>query len=520
MEGAKQAPADPAARAGTRAALLASVFVVAASGLVYELVTGTLASYVLGDSVTQFSLIIGLYLSAMGLGSFLSQYIETRLLERFVEIELGVALAGGLSGPILFRVYTAQGAFRGALYPLVVLIGTLVGLEIPLLIRLLKFSLDLKELVARVLTLDYVGALVASLLFPTVLLPQLGMHQTSLFFGLLNAIVALAGTFLFPLDRATIFRLRIRCALVMVALGATFFVVTRVVERDEATYFGAPIVYARQSPYQRVVMTETPKTVRLFLNGNLQFSSDDEYRYHETLVHPAVAALGREPRTVLILGGGDGLAAREVLRYPGVERVDLIDLDASVTDAFKTLPIALKLNGGSLNDQRVHVKNEDAFRYLEESTDAFDLAIVDFPDPSNYAVGKLYTDAFYRLLRQRVGVRGVAVVQATSPQFARESFWSIVTTIEAAGFSAHAYHVYVPSFGEWGFVLAGAEGMTPPTSLHLIDASKLRYLEASTLPELFRFPKDLARVDAPVNRLNDQALVPTYVREWAVWGFK
>lgn len=521
-EGAERAEAEgPVAagppRRGARAALLASVFVIATSGLVYELITGTLASYVLGDSVAQFSLVIGLYLFAMGIGSYLSQYIEGRLLERFVEIELGIAVAGGLSAPLLFKVYTASGAFRFLLYGLVLLIGALVGLEIPLLIRLLKFSLDLKQLVARVLTLDYIGALVASLLFPSLLLPRLGIHQTSLFFGVLNAAVALGSTFLFPIERGALARLRAICVLVLAALGAAFALVSQFVERAEATYFGAPVVYAAQSPYQRVVLTQSPRTTRLFLNGNLQFSSDDEYRYHEVLVHPAVAALGRDPRRVIVLGGGDGLAARELLRYPSVEHVLLIDLDAAVTDAFRSLPIAARLNGGALADPRVVIRNEDAFKFLEGCTESYDLAIVDFPDPGNYAVGKLYTDAFYRLLRERLGVRGVAVVQATSPQYARESFWAITATIEAAGFTTAPLHVYVPSFGEWGFVLAGGEGLAPPGALR-IDAASLRFLDSEGLAELFRFPRDLGRVPAPVNRLNDQKLVSIYTREWAVWS--
>lgn len=498
-------------------ALLGSVVVIATSGLVYELITGTLASYVLGDSVTQFSLVIGLYLFAMGIGSYLSQYIENRLLERFVEIELAVALVGGLSAPMLFKVYTSSGAFRPLLYSLVLLIGTLVGLEIPLLIRLLKFSLDLKELVARVLTLDYIGALAASLLFPSLLLPKLGLQQTSLFFGLLNAVVALLSTFLFPLDRPIAARLRAECVVILVVLGGSMAFMGRIVERSEAIFFGAPIIYAEHSPYQRVVMTQTPRTTRLFLNGNLQFSSDDEYRYHEVLVHPAVAALGRDPKTAMVLGGGDGLAARELLKYPSVERILLIDLDAAVTDAFRTIPIATKLNEDALNNPRVEIRNEDAFRFLGETTETFDLAIVDFPDPSNYAVGKLFTDAFYHLLRQRLGFRGVAVVQATSPQFARESFWCIVATIEASGFTAAPFHVYVPSFGDWGFVLAGGEGMAPPSTLR-IDSKTLKYLEPGLLPELFRFARDIGRVEAPVNRLNDQKLVGIYSEEWSAWS--
>ncbi|AKT39574.1 polyamine aminopropyltransferase [Chondromyces crocatus] len=520
MDTSDDAPQGAAAgppRRAARAALLVSVFVIATSGLVYELITGTLASYVLGDSVAQFSFVIGLYLFAMGIGSYLSQYLESHLLERFVEIELGIAIAGGLSAPLLFKVYTAAGAFKVLLYGLVLLIGTLVGLEIPLLIRLLKFSLDLKQLVARVLTLDYIGALVASLLFPSLLLPRLGIHQTSLFFGVLNAAIAFGSTFLFPIARPSRIRLRALCLLTLVTLSGAFVFVSRFIERAEATYFGAPVVYAAQSPYQRVVLTQSPRTTRLFLNGNLQFSSDDEYRYHEVLVHPAVAALGRSPRRVLILGGGDGLAARELLRYPSVEHIVLVDLDATVTDAFRTLPIATRLNSGALTDRRITIRNEDAYKYLEGSTDVFDLAVVDFPDPGNYAVGKLYTDAFYLLLRERIGVRGLAVVQATSPQYARQSFWTVVTTMEAAGFTTAPLHVYVPSFGEWGFVLAGGEGLAAPGMLG-IDAGSLRYLDSAGLPELFRFPRDLGRVDAPINRLNDQKLVAIYTREWASWS--
>ncbi len=499
-------------------ALLASVFVIATSGLVYQLVGGTLASYVLGDSVAQFSLVIGLYLFAMGIGSYLSKFVEEDLLVRFVEIELGIALAGGLSAPLLFKVYTTFGAFRVALYLFVVLIGTLVGLEIPILIRLLKFSLDLKDLVARVLTFDYIGALVASVLFPALLLPKLGIHQTSLLFGALNAVVALIGTVLFPLPRAVAFRLRVSGFLVLAALSFVGLWLSDVVKASETHFFGAPILYVSQSPYQRVVITRSPRSTRLFLNGNLQFSSDDEYRYHEALVHPAIAALGREPRRVLVLGGGDGLAVRELLRYPTVERIDLVDLDQAVTDLFRDHALGRELNGGALGDKRVVVHNQDAFRWLDESKEpAYDLAVVDFPDPSNYSVGKLYTDAFYSLLRERIGVRGLAVVQATSPGYARKTYWTIVTTIEAGGFAARPYHAYVPSFGDWGFVLAGGPGLKDPESLRL-PADQLRFLDDEVLRDLFRFPKDLERVEAPVNRLNDQKLVAIYTSEWGEWS--
>jgi spermidine synthase len=499
-------------------ALMASVFVIATSGLVYQLIAGTLASYVLGDSVTQFSLVIGLYLSAMGLGSYLSKLVEGDLLVRFVEIELGLALAGGLSAPLLFQVYTSYGTFQLALYGLVVIVGTLVGLEIPLLLRLLTFSLSLKDLVARVLTVDYIGALVGSVLFPSVLLPRLGIHQTSLVFGALNAIVAITGTMLFPLPPGVAFRLRALGAVVLVALGFVGLWLGDLVAASEQHYFGSPIVHVSQSPYQRVVLTRSTHSTRLFLNGNLQFSSEDEYRYHEALVHPAVAALGHAPKRALVLGGGDGLAVRELLRYPELEHVDLVDLDPEMTRLFRDHELGRGLNGGSLTSPKVTVHNDDAFVWLDrDRSEAYELCIVDFPDPSSYAVGKLYTDAFYAMLRERVAMQGIVVVQATSPGYARRTFWTIVTTMESAGFATAPYHAYVPSFGDWGFVLAGRPGLTPPTKLAIAE-SELRFLGDATLPGLFTFPKDQARVDAPTSRLNDQKLVPIYTAEWGEWA--
>ncbi|MEM1029481.1 MAG: polyamine aminopropyltransferase [Myxococcota bacterium] len=499
--------------------LLASVVVIATSGLIYELLAGTIASYVLGDSVAQFSIVIGLYLFAMGVGSYLSKFLEDRLLERFVEIELAVALVGGASAPILFAVYTSLGAFRAALYLLVAIIGTLVGLEIPILIRLLKFRLELKELVARVLALDYVGALVASLMFPLLLVPKLGIHRTSLVFGILNALVALLATYSMPVSRAVRWRLRTQCAVVLGGLVFGVVVIDRGVARGETAYFGAPIVYSAQSPYQRIVLTQSPRTTRLFLNGNLQFSSDDEARYHEVLVHPAVGVLGREPRRVLVLGGGDGLAVRELLKYPSIERVLLVDLDPEVTHLFRTLPVATQLNRDALNDPRVEVRNEDAFTWIANSDEpAFDLAVVDFPDPSNYGLGKLYSLTFFRRLRERIGVQGAAVVQSTSPYFARQSFWTIATTMEEAGFAIAPMHCYVPSFGEWGFIVTGPPGRIRASASELrVGADKLRFLDSDLLVELRRFPRDMDRVDAPVNRLNDQPLVSIYTREWESW---
>jgi len=226
-------------------------------------------------------------------------------------------------------------------------------------------------------------------------------------------------------------------------------------------------------------------------------------------VHPALGAIPH-PRRVLVLGGGDGLAVREILKYPTVESVTLVDLDPAMTRLFSENPALARLNSGSLRDPRVHVTNADAFVWLENDTESFDFAIVDFPDPTNYSLGKLYTTAFYRLLGRHLSEHGAAAIQSTSPLFAKQSYWCIVRTVESAALHATPYHAYVPSFGEWGFVIASKEPYEPPASY----LSGLRFLDGSTAPDLFRFPKDMLAVDVEVNRLNNQVLVQYYDSEW------
>lgn len=490
--------------------LFLSVFVIATCGLVYELVAGALASYTLGDSITQFSLIIGIYLSSMGLGSWLSRFIERDLLERFIEIELMVGLFGGSSAALLFVAFPHLAGFHALLFFLVALTGTLVGLEIPLLIRLLEGEWELKEVVSRVLSLDYVGALVASLLFPTVLLPKLGLVRTGLVFGLLNVGVGLWGTWLFTGRPARRNRLRVVGAACLVILGSLMVSADRLVSWADTHLFTDEVILKAASPYQSLVLTRYRDDVRLFINANLQFSSTDEYRYHEALVHPAMA-LAPDAREVLVLGGGDGFAVREVLKVPGVERVTLVDLDPQMTHLFSTLPLLTRLNQDALTDPRVHVVNADAFKWIDHDTSFWDVVIIDFPDPNNHSLGKLYSTAFYRMVKRRLSSAGVIVVQASSPFFTPRSFWTVARTLEAEGFTTLPYHAYVPSFGEWGYVLAAARPLAPPRSLR-VDG--LRFLDAATLAGLFQFPPDLRRAEGDINRLDNQILVQIYEDEW------
>ena len=495
-------------------ALLASVFIVSACGLVYELAAGALASYLLGDSVLQFSTVIGSYLFAMGIGSYLSRFFERQLPAHFLRIELLVALVGGTLPALLFIAHAwLPGSFRFALYALVLLVGTLVGLEIPLVMRILRRNIALKDLVSQVLTFDYLGALAVSLAFPLLLVPQLGLIRTGLLFGLMNAAVAVWALWLFRHELRQLRSHGLACALTLLTLSAGMAGADHVTTWAEDRMYQDPVVFASSSPYQRIVMThgngEGRAGYRLFLNGNLQFAQRDEYRYHEALVHPAMAAHGAAKK-VAVLGGGDGMAVREILKYPGVQSITLVELDPAMTTLFSQQSALLQLNAGALQSSKVRIINADAFNWLETSDEMFDVMIVDFPDPTNFSIGKLYTNSFYSLLDRHLSASGYAVIQTTSPLVARRSFWTVVSTIESVGLIATPYHAHVPSFGEWGYVLAGRRPHRQPTAL----PEGLRFLTLQSMPLLFDFPLDMARLPTEVNRLSNQVLVTTYEAEW------
>ena len=518
-------PARTAGPSPVEIALLASVFVVAACGLVYELSAAALSSWLLGDSVLQFSTIIGTYLFAMGVGSWLSRYFERQLPAHFLRIELMVALVGGALPALLFIANAyVPGAFRLLLYGLVMVVGTLVGLEIPLVMRILRRNAQLKDLVSQVLTFDYLGALAVSVAFPLVLVPQLGMVRTGLLFGLMNAAVALWALWLFRHEMRRVGVHALACFMTLAVLAAAFAGADRITTLAEDKFYQDRIVFSATSPYQRIVVTRGSAGHRLFLNGNLQFAERDEYRYHEALVHPVMAAHGA-PKKVAVLGGGDGMAVREILKYPSVESVTLVELDPNMTQLFAEHETLSALNAGSLKSPKVKVVNTDAFQWLQRDSDAsgasgasdasdasdvFDVIVVDFPDPTNFAIGKLYTNSFYALLDKRLSASGYAVIQTTSPLVARKSFWTVAQTVESVGLVATPYHAHVPSFGEWGFIIASHRPWREPSQL----PEGLRFLSIETLPLLFDFPKDMARVPAEVNRLSNQLLVTTYEQEW------
>ncbi len=494
--------------------LLLTIFVIATCGLIYELVAGTVASYLLGDSVTQFSTIIGTYLFAMGIGSYASRYFYRSLFSKFIEIEILVGIVGGFSSCILFLIFPITQHFSFFLYFIITLTGILVGLEIPILMRLLKDELEFDDLVSKVFSFDYIGALLASLLFPLFFVPQWGLLRTSLFFGILNISIGILLAHKFEKNVPNHRFIKTVGFLFLIGEVITFAFSDSIMRYSEQMILNDPIVYATSSPYQRIAITHKNGDIRLFLNGNLQFSTKDEYRYHEALVHPGMMQVNT-PKNILILGGGDGLAAREILRYTSVQKITLVDLDPAMTHLFKTNKRLAALNKGALAKPMVTVINGDAFTWVKKCKELFDYVVIDFPDPSNFSIGKLYSNLFYANLKKILQPTAWVTIQCTSPLAAKRAFWCINTTLASVGFRTFPYHNTVPSFGEWGYISASLNdsfNFNKPLLPHT------KFLNEGTLKSMFIFPNDmLVKESLPVNKLNNQSLVDIFEKEWDIY---
>ncbi|MGV9709258.1 polyamine aminopropyltransferase [Gordonia sp. NPDC003424] len=502
----------------SRTALLAVVFVCAACGLVYELALVSLGSFLIGNTATQASIVLAVMVFAMGVGSLAAKPLQSQPIIAFASIELALALLGGLSVMALYAAFAYLSLYTPALVVVAFVLGVLIGAEIPLLMVLLQRirRQDPGSAVADMFAVDYIGALIGGLCFPFLLLPLFGQLKGALVVGLVNAV---AGCFLvfavFRRDLPGTARivLGVAAAGVVAALVAGLVLAGRFEVTARQAMFRDPIIAAEHTPYQDIVITErsTPlgADTRLYLNGDLQFSSIDEYRYHESLVHPAMA--GSHAR-VLILGGGDGLALREVLTYPGVAAT-LVELDPEMVRIARTQPRLRALNRGSMTDPRATVITADAFNWLRDNRDLFDVIVVDMPDPDESATAKLYSTEFYALVRAHLAADGRAVVQAGSPYFAPKSFWCIDSTLRSAGFRTRPYHVDVPSFGDWGFLLAGRQA--PP--LELKAPGTLRFLTAPELSAAAVFPQDRRPIPVAPSTLMDPRILRYAQGEWSVY---
>ncbi len=501
---------------GQLAVLQFSVLVVALCGIAYELIIATVSSYLLGNSVYQFSITIGLFMFAMGIGSYLTKLLSKDLVATFVKIEIAVSVVGGVSSMLLFIVFPYRVFFEPVQYTLILAIGTLVGLEIPILTRVLSRSESLRDSIAKVLSLDYIGALIGSVSFPLLLLPYLGLFRSSFSIALLNISVALFNVIVF---RDVLKRRKMWLGATIaigVALVAGMLFASNVTRYAEGKLYVDRVIYRNHTKYQRIVLTqdEVNGKIRLYLDGHLQFAEIDEYRYHEALVHPVMSLPGSR-KNVAILGGGDGMAIREVLKYPGVERIDLVDLDPEMTKLCNTFPAIRKLNQGGLEHEKVTVFNTDAFTYIRDTKIKYDRVIIDLPDPHNESLNNLYSVEMYKLVRRAMSANGYMVTQSSSPFFTREAYWSIRDTLRATGMNTVSYQITVPSFSIWGFNLAAASGPAPEAFDIKVPT---RFLTSEKMKAATVFEKDEAPMAVvAVNSLFEPTLYQLYlkgVRRW------
>ena len=485
--------------------LLFSIFIIAGCSLIYELLISSLSTYLMGSGVVHYSVTIGLFLFFMGVGAWLAQYRRTRLLDGFIQIEIALGLVGGLSAVVLYAVYAWTQYYYPAMLLVIAMISILVGMEIPLLTRVIEQGRGIRQGLSDVLATDYVGALLASLLFPFILLPYLGHLLTAFSIGIVNLLVALLVVWHFRQRLKHPYRLlsgAIGAVSTLVIAGLFTNTFTGILERS---LYQDPVVYSAQSTYQKIVVTERGRDLRMFLNGSLQFSSLDEYRYHEPLVH-LPATHSRTLDRALIIGGGDGLAAREVLRYASIKEVALVDLDAKVTNLGRDLDRLKTLNDQSLHDPRVTVYNDDAWRWLAKEGDLFDVIIIDLPDPDTADLARLYTVEFYQKIARRLSVGGVMITQASSPWIERNAFWCIASTLDSVFESMQAVYSNIPSFGPWGYVMASN---TPFNKQRKFPAST-RYVTDDNWQFTLQHPNDLPPKVLPINKLQTLPLMQYY----------
>jgi spermidine synthase len=495
--------------------------IVSICGIIFEVLFGAAGSYILGDGVKQYTLTISLFLTGMGIGASISEKVTKNLILSFVWIEYLIGLLGGLSIFLLFGVtaYIGEGTDALFLYSITLLVGTLTGVELPILIRKAnEIGETLNRSAARVLFSDYAGGLIGGLLFVYLLRPELGLVKSAFVIAMINVAVALWFLFYFRDEIKKIKRHATAGVTILVILMAGVLVGEELAFSLEQKLYRDPIVHYDQTKYQQIILTKEQGDLRLFLDGQLQFSSTDEYRYHETLVHPAMA-MSDKKRDVLILGGGDGLAVRELKQYDEIETITLVDLDPEMVELAKNHHDIVDLNDHAFDDPRVKAIHKDAFVFLEKAKEFYDVILVDLPDPNNESLNKLYTLEFYQLVRNHLNPGGSVMVQATSPTFATEVYWTIDNTIRATGLETANLHVDIPSFGDWGFVLAKRE---PIQWDGLQLPKRTKFLDEETLTSLRSFGKDIDRnikkdgkkIPLEVNTLMDPILIKKYNEAW------
>ena len=503
--------------------LKSCIFATGLAGIVAEYVMATLASYLLGNTVLQWTLTVSLMLFAMGIGSRLSKYIKSNLLDVFIFIEFILSILCAVSAltAYLFSAFTQHISI--IIYMISISIGLLIGLEIPIATRLNNYFEELRINISSIMEKDYYGALLGGIFFAFVALPYLGLTYTPIVLGSVNFLVAtlLFYKFYHLLTKKAL--LNFGLITVPVVIMILFYLAEPIVLYGEQHKYMDRIIYQEQTKYQKIVVTEWKDYYWLYLNGNEQFSSYDEERYHEPLVHPAMQiASSRE--NILILGGGDGLAVREVFKYADVKNLTLVDIDPAMTNLGKSYPVFVNLNNSSLLDSRVHIINQDAYQFLVNNDQIFNIIIIDLPDPKTIDIARLYSLQFYKMVYRHLGAGGIMVTQASSPFFSREAFLSIMKTVQAAEYTTIPYHNHIPTLGEWGWVLGiknaniNSEKLKEILGKLTFEDLETRFLNQDAMISMINFSKGIFH-DLDNIKINDELDLNLYhYYRLGTWG--
>lgn len=528
-----------------------SLFLLGACGIAYEYTLSKIVSDILGHSSKQWAITIAVMMFFMGVGSELQKHISTaKVSRRFFQLEVLLAIVGGLSPLVLMFVFAwIPEYFAGVHMLLISSIGLAIGLEIPLLARLRESSeSSLQANIGRVLLMDYFGSLIGALAWVFVLPKFFTMIEMAAFLGLLNLGVAVLTWAIFKYKLHN----RITEALgILLTLGLLIGTLTLGQEwasHAEQRLYQDRIIHTQTSKIQHIVLTESQNDyIALYLNGHLQFHEFDEHIYHEILVHSVMAAHPKA-RNILVMGGGDGLAVREVLKYPQVEKVTLVDLDSGVTQLARTHPELVRLNQGSLSspklsilshmpqlqeqiplsqsahkstlkgvyqsEAQVHLYHLDAHRFVQLVPEKYDVIIMDFPDPHHVELAKLYSVEFYQLLRDRLLPGGLMIQQSSSPSFAQKAFLSIGESMRQAGLQATPIQHQVPTFGPWGWWIAQEISSQDIQERQLNLPSGLKYLHPKLWQSLFIFGQGQLDIPVESSSLSSPRIVNYYLEGW------
>lgn len=521
----KSAPQNSTFKINASWYLKACLFATGFAGIVAEFVLATLASYLIGNPIIQWTLVMSLMFFAMGVGSRISKYLHNYLLDIFIGTEFLLSVFCALSAVFSYSVapYTTHTSL--IIYAIAIIIGFLIGLEIPLVTRINESYESLRVNISSVMENDYYGALAGGLLFAFFALPKLGLTYTPIALGMIN--FSIASVLLWRFNHLLRYKNLLRNSFLLITLFmfVLLIYVKPIMLYGEQSRYRDKIIFSQQTKYQKIVVTQWKNFYWLYLNGHEQFSSYDEERYHEPLVHPAML-LTPSPKKILILGGGDGLAVREVLKHKEVERITIVDIDPAMTDLAKTHPVFRELNRDSLSHSKVRVINQDAYKFLQKSDKLFDVIIIDLPDPNSVQLARLYSLGFYTIARQHLTKYGVIVTQSASPLYTKKAFLSIIKTMEAAGIVVLPYHNQIQTMGEWSWSMGVRDDLMGRKELkekiQQINFNKIptRFLNRDAMISMTHFGKGIFDIEAELEVNTElNPVLDRYYREgaWALY---